>query len=222
MPTKPPHPCMERKSGITSNITEISRHFYIDSDPVPLSYPYDVQTSPTKTRIPFCELRGNGPPPLDIGHPGDIYLDLAKPSDYALYSKGISSWARWPGPDPNPLLPAAPPAKDLISHPHFEDPARFLWCNGVVISWYARNSIGKMRGKMRTEGLFGDKDCVPSENEACQLGSAFIRKMIDNERRNEMRLRREVEKRSLPSTPEEDACTGPENKKAKTCTTSGA
>ncbi|KII84007.1 hypothetical protein PLICRDRAFT_58137 [Plicaturopsis crispa FD-325 SS-3] len=68
----------------------------------PPGYPYRVELGfrPDKRKgsgvynVLFYEMRGRGPPPGDIGYPGDIYLDLT-PGAYALYFRGTAEWTQY-------------------------------------------------------------------------------------------------------------------------------
>lgn len=78
----------------------------------------------------YSEFRGTGPPELDYGQPGDIYLDLT-PDSMTLYARHPNDWKAWSGPDNR---------TDLVLHPEHRD--RCLWCNGESYGWYTINISG--------------------------------------------------------------------------------
>src|SRR5882762_3535953 len=96
---KPLHPCVSwppPKATCTQKVTCSLRHFYISNTPD--QYPYHVSRSGDKFRIPFYEIRGQGPPPTydpDFGSPGDVYLDLKNTDAYVLYWKTMTDWVQW-------------------------------------------------------------------------------------------------------------------------------
>ena len=73
-----------------------------------------------KDTYPFSEFRGLGSPGLNIGQPGDIYIDIT-PGLHALYARYPESWILWPG---------ANDASNLLRHPLHSD--RCLWCHTKV------------------------------------------------------------------------------------------
>ena len=63
-----------------------------------------------------------GPPPHEIGRPGDIYVDNSSES-LAIYGRDKVRWVIWPGPGL------------FFRHPTLED--RYLWCSEDRIAWYS-------------------------------------------------------------------------------------
>ncbi|KAJ7166079.1 hypothetical protein C8R46DRAFT_1351520 [Mycena filopes] len=96
-PTLAPHPYFVNphpKSLVQPQITASLERFFTDS--LPPAYPYHLPPGESSGfRVPYLQLCGRGPPTqLDIGAPGDVYLD-ATPGAYALYGKTAAGWARW-------------------------------------------------------------------------------------------------------------------------------
>ena len=87
-----------------------------------------------KDSYPFSEFRGLGSPGLNLGQPGDIYIDIT-PGLHALYARYPESWLLWPG---------ANDASNLLRHPLHND--RCLWCH-TTIGWihpkHARGNPGE-------------------------------------------------------------------------------
>lgn len=82
----------------------------------------------------FSEFLGTGPPALDYGLPGDIYLDLS-PENMTLYARLENAWEPWRGPDDT---------TNLVCHPEHRD--RCLWCNGETYGWVST------RGRLGSQG----------------------------------------------------------------------
>jgi hypothetical protein len=78
-----------------------------------------------KDTHPFTEFRGLGSPRLDIGLPGDIYIDVT-PGLHALYARYQESWLLWPGPKDTSI-------QTLLLHPVQSD--RCLWCHDSI-GWF--------------------------------------------------------------------------------------
>jgi hypothetical protein len=76
-----------------------------------------------KYTCPFSEFRGLGSPGLNIGQPGDIYIDIT-PGLHALYARYSESWLLWPGSND---------VSRLLRHPLYSD--RCLWCH-TTIGWF--------------------------------------------------------------------------------------
>ncbi|KII83352.1 hypothetical protein PLICRDRAFT_58426 [Plicaturopsis crispa FD-325 SS-3] len=48
--------------------------------------------SPDNSIIHFFEFRGQGPPPSDVGYPGDVYFDLKPDQKHRLYRRNCQRW----------------------------------------------------------------------------------------------------------------------------------
>ena len=77
---------------------------------------------------PYSEYRGLGSPELNLGQPGDIYIDIT-PEHHALYARYPESWLLWPGSND---------ASNLLRHPLHND--RCLWCQTTVGWIHPRNA----------------------------------------------------------------------------------
>jgi hypothetical protein len=89
--------------------------------------------------IMFFEFRGYGPPPDDVGHPGDVYIDLTRSigSPYLLYVHGLDQWdcVDWSS-DPDQSSFPVP------KHPLLKD--RFLsGTKGKQFSWVTQETLYK-------------------------------------------------------------------------------
>ncbi|KIM77907.1 hypothetical protein PILCRDRAFT_605648 [Piloderma croceum F 1598] len=104
---------------------------------MPKGYPYRFGPRDKSNMIPYYEWRGKGPPPDDIGHPGDLYLDLT-PGNYALHAHTTKKWVKWVGPRTK--------KEGLLAHPHLKD--RYLDCSDRFIGWYAESTIRRHQAKL--------------------------------------------------------------------------
>jgi hypothetical protein len=92
-----------------------------------------------------------GPPPHEIGKPGDIYVDNSSELP-ALYGRDQIRWVVWPGPEL------------FFRHPTLED--RFLWCSEERIAWYpgkfvvddAKARSGQTKSEMIQRALKSEAD----------------------------------------------------------------
>jgi hypothetical protein len=124
-------------SCIQPGITRVLKTFRVNKWYFPTHYPYrmhgpEIRGSYTQTRIvPFFLFGGLGPPPNDIGYPGDIYRDTNTARDYALYVRFKNTWVPWTG-----VATAGEPIHEhsnLLHHPNLT--AHFLWCTDSEITW---------------------------------------------------------------------------------------
>jgi len=155
------------------------RHFYISNTPD--QYPYHVSRSGDKFRIPFYEIRGQGPPPTydpDFGSPGDVYLDLKNTDAYVLYWKTMTDWVQWDAAT-TCSTKHKPPITSLSRHPYFEGLDRFLWCDGRLVSWCSRSTIKKKRRKMQEDGMYHRKDGVAGEVHARAVTTDIVKRMVE-------------------------------------------
>ena len=83
-----------------------------------------------KDTYPFSEFRGLGPPAVNFGLPGDIYIDIT-PGFHALYARCTEIWSLWPG-------PKEASASTLLLHPLRND--RCLWCNDTI-GWFSPMNV---------------------------------------------------------------------------------
>jgi hypothetical protein len=133
---KPLQPCLVNPIPTSSSqIVIIYKHTYFDENANDLKdYPYfasrSIRSQGNACTIHYVEFRCASNPPSDIGHPGDVWIDLT-PDKFALYAKVGADWKKWPG-----LF-----AHDdsLIVHPHV--PTRVLWCTKRCVTWLNRKSI---------------------------------------------------------------------------------
>ncbi|KAJ7934991.1 hypothetical protein B0H13DRAFT_1854700 [Mycena leptocephala] len=79
--------------------------------------------SDDRETVYFNDHRGSGPPPGDIGTPGDTYIDV---NASTLYACCVDGWMPWLG-----------PTKRLESLPHPTQPNISFWCNTTQngVSW---------------------------------------------------------------------------------------
>ncbi|KIM77905.1 hypothetical protein PILCRDRAFT_824893 [Piloderma croceum F 1598] len=133
---KPLQPCLVNPIPTSSSQTVIIyKHTYFNENANDLKdYPYftgrSIRSQGNACTIHYVEFRCASTPPSDIGHPGDVWIDLT-PDKFGLYAKVGADWKKWPG-----LL-----AHDdsLIVHPHV--PIRVLWCTKRCVTWLNRKSI---------------------------------------------------------------------------------
>jgi hypothetical protein len=105
---------------------------------LPAQYPYRSLPQRNAHNIQYFLFTGLGPPPNDIGYPGDIYMDSTKHM-YALYGRMQNQWAPWTG----ILSSARKPRRiaNLLVHPNL--PGFYLWCKGNDITWLSHHDISK-------------------------------------------------------------------------------
>ncbi|KAF9530946.1 hypothetical protein CPB83DRAFT_849911 [Crepidotus variabilis] len=87
----------------------------------PINHYKDLET--------YEEHLGIGPPTLDFGVSGDIYLDLT-PSSLTLYARYSDEWKAWPGYQSN---------SESVAHPRHSTWS--LWCDGISFGWFRASSI---------------------------------------------------------------------------------
>lgn len=90
-------------------------------------HPYRLDTEPgAEATIYFHEMRGFGPPPGDVGYPGDVYIDMS-PGAHGLWAIRTPNGGEWTHWTPN----------EIIQHPHIT--YYYLWCSTRgEVSWYPR------------------------------------------------------------------------------------
>jgi hypothetical protein len=93
---------------------------------------------------PYSEFLGYGPPSMDLGASGDVYLDLTVGS-LALYGRYSEEWKIWRGPQNSK-------AEDLVVHP--SHPNRCLWCSETFYGWFAMTfAQGRSSGELQASRL---------------------------------------------------------------------
>ena len=113
------------------------RHFTIKT--LPDSFPYEV-IHDNGLQIHYFEFRGQGPPPADLGYPGDVWLNV-RPGELSLYARTLGDWVIWPGP--------RKAKKQMFEHPLV--PGRYLWCTRKHVLWYTCDGIRKS-ASLQTRG----------------------------------------------------------------------
>ncbi|KAJ7192056.1 hypothetical protein B0H12DRAFT_1332151 [Mycena haematopus] len=97
------------------------------------NFPFHLELQQDRYSVRFLEFRSLCDPPSDIGHPGDIWLNVS-PSSYALFALNAKKeWVRWPGPTLD--------KERMITHPYLSIYA--LWCTIKQASWYHRDKLGR-------------------------------------------------------------------------------
>src|SRR5882762_6426239 len=138
--------------------------------------PAILPTAPITTS--YCRLSGLGPPPSDIGRPGDIYLDKS-PKSFALYGRDQMEWSIWPGP------------QSLFKHPTIHD--RCLWCSVERIAWYPGKYVvddARMRSRQSASDMI--REALRNESKGCASGVTGTEAYRENRRRRR-RSEKEVE-----------------------------
>ena len=113
------------------------RHFTVKT--LPDSFPYEVIRD-NGLQIHYFEFRGQGPPPADLGYPGDVWLNV-RPGELSLYARTLNEWVIWPGP--------RKAKKQMFEHPLV--PGRYLWCTRKHVLWYTCDGIRKS-ASLQTRG----------------------------------------------------------------------
>jgi hypothetical protein len=107
---------------------------------------------------PYSEFLGEGPPSMNLGESGDVYVDLT-PGSLALYGRCSEGWKIWRGPQNRK-------SEDLVVHP--SHPNRCLWCSDNSFGWLSlRFAQGRLSGELqssRTQYLYLPRlssfDCI--------------------------------------------------------------
>ena len=137
---KPQLPCIANpKPTSASPIPFVyeRRHFTVKT--LPESFPYEVIRD-NGLQVHYFEFRGQGPPPADLGHPGDVWLNV-RPGELSLYARTLTEWVIWPGP--------RKAKKQMFEHPLV--PGRYLWCTRKHVLWYTCDGIRKS-ASLQTRG----------------------------------------------------------------------
>lgn len=156
---KPLQPCLAHPIPTSSSQIVITyKNTYFEHNASELqNYPYF--TSPSNggqgnaCSIHFVEFRCASAPPSDIGHPGDVWIDLT-PDRLGLYAKSAADWRKWPG-----LLVQ----NDLlVVHPHV--PSRILWCTKHRVTWLERkfilSDLAAQRAEFSNDEAAQDTQCA--------------------------------------------------------------
>ncbi|KAJ7775655.1 hypothetical protein DFH07DRAFT_1056810 [Mycena maculata] len=117
------HPCFTNPhpvSRIQPHITSTQKEITVPA--LPARYPYHLELVNGSYRIPYLQFLGRGPPTenLDVGTPGDVYLDLT-PGAFALYGKTATGWQRWYDSGDTFQGNKWPDADWVVKHPHLDD-----------------------------------------------------------------------------------------------------
>lgn len=183
MEAKHHHPHIATSPPISAQQPHIVRHYRaFQVSELPEDYPYHLEPSSeqsTKINVPYYEFRGKGPPPTDIGKLGDLYLDLTDVKSYALYVLTRMGWTMW---DPLPAQSGTvPPVPELLAHPQSSKLNRYLWCDGCQLGWYSLTSLGRMRSRMRHDGIYRVKGGLTEEYNSGTVATEVIRRMLEAE-----------------------------------------
>ncbi|KAF8271704.1 hypothetical protein EI94DRAFT_517748 [Lactarius quietus] len=139
-PSKPPMPCIANPkptSGSSILFRHERRHFTVKT--LPDTFPYEAIRD-NGLQIHYFEFRGQGPPPADLGSPGDVWLNV-RAGELSLYARTLKEWAIWPGP--------RKAKKQMFEHPLV--PGRYLWCTRKHVLWYTCDGIRKS-ASLQTRG----------------------------------------------------------------------
>ncbi|KAF9462183.1 hypothetical protein BDZ94DRAFT_1322735 [Collybia nuda] len=141
-------------------------------------FPLDVASL---TTISYIQYRGTGVPLLELGEPGDLFIDLS-PNAYRVFVR-YRSWREWPG-----IHEETDMSDDSRVGPftHPRDTTRIVWCTQTDVVWYKITSI-----RLAKTRLFSAD---------CYRGVTFIsthdlirRSAIPNEEENEENLLGDVD-----------------------------
>jgi hypothetical protein len=92
----------------------------------------DAGLKPTK----YIQFRGVGSPSVNLGTPGDIFVDLS-PKAYRVFVR-YETWREWPGLYRDVGAGSDPPG---FQFKHPADSTRIIWCNATDVMWYKNSSI---------------------------------------------------------------------------------
>ena len=92
--------------------------------------------------IQYTLYHGLGRPPIDLGRPGDMFVDV-DPTTYRLFVR-YEYWQEWPG-----IYDHAGTCSDSLARRfvHPQDATRVVWCTQSEVMWYKNISVrlGKVR-----------------------------------------------------------------------------
>src|ERR1700734_365721 len=165
---KPVQPCLAHPIPTSSSQIVITyKHTYFDENASDLeNYPYFASPSnrgqPQTRSIHFVEFRCVSAPPSDIGHPGDVWIDLT-PNMFGIYAKVDGDWRKWPG-----LLTQD---DSLIAHPHI--PSRVLWCTKHRVTWLKRNFLLSDLATHRAE-MSNDEAALDAQSVSKTIGRMLM------------------------------------------------
>ncbi|KAJ7683839.1 hypothetical protein B0H17DRAFT_1204831 [Mycena rosella] len=153
------HPCVENPQPVSLVQTLIAssvKSLIIST--LPPSYPYRLEPEKDWYRVPYFQFTTRGPPAegLDVGGPGDIFLDTERP---ALYGRTSTGWERWSDMGETMRGGEWPDSNWVVKHPHLENYA--LWVNfgkkdgaSGHVCWYKGTSSAlTARTTARKKGL---------------------------------------------------------------------
>lgn len=158
------------------------RSFSVNPAALAPGHPYAFRSSSKPSTVIFVEFRGLGPPSADLGHPGDVYVDL-NPRLHALYwrdiVRGVGQWRRWTA----LLLDKVPLNKFLVAHPWARDPETsdlFLWVDPGGVTWTSKDNLCASRVQMIRRNIATTMPGTVPDVES--LVSEVLRAMLDAER----------------------------------------
>ncbi|KAF7333007.1 High osmolarity signaling protein SHO1 [Mycena venus] len=132
---KPEQPGPQSYQPSTSSDIEVRytwKRFRVNPQNVGEDFPFHLELQQDRYSVCFLEFRSFSDPPLDIGNPGDIWLNIS-PTSYTLFALNVKKeWVRWPG-------PTLDDKERLIPHPYI--PTYALWCTIKQASWYHRDKL---------------------------------------------------------------------------------
>ncbi|KAJ7606688.1 hypothetical protein FB45DRAFT_1068360 [Roridomyces roridus] len=178
------HPCLANTNPVSRIQPKItSKLKWLPVAELPPDYPWHIAPlSNGRFKIPYWLFSDCGPPSanLDVGTPGDVYLDLT-PGAHALYGKTADGqWTRWS--DTNASLGWKrqwPQSEWIVNHPHL--PNRALWVtialsgpNGTI-SWYRGTSSAlQSRRAVYERGLAKDTTCKSVETIQSEAAAILV------------------------------------------------
>lgn len=84
----------------------------------------------------YIQYRGRGCPSLDLGSPGDFFVDKSSGA-HRLFVR-YNTWLEWPG-----IYDTAGTREDPLDKKflHPQDPTRVVWCTTFDVTWFKNSSI---------------------------------------------------------------------------------
>ena len=164
-------PCIAfpNPSSVSSTLFTFERRHFTQKS-LPDDFPYEAIRD-NGLQVHYFEFRGQGAPPDDVGHPGDVWLNL-KPGEYALHARLATEWVLWPGP--------RKAKKQMFAHPLVD--GRYLWCTRKHVLWYTCDGIRKsaslqMRGEEEDFGRRRYRTVGPMERGGSRAGDDGVSRM---------------------------------------------
>ncbi|KAJ7617217.1 hypothetical protein FB45DRAFT_223494 [Roridomyces roridus] len=215
------HPCLTNADPVSRIQPKLASQLkLLPVVELPPDYPYQIAPLPNgRFKIPYRLFSDRGPPcaNLDVGIPGDMYLDLTLDA-YALYGKTADGkWKRWSD-TAAPLSSRGlwPQSEWIVNHPHLPNYA--LWVTITpseskgMISWYRGPSSARQSRRVVYERGLAENTTAKSVETLQSEAAAILAYLLDGDASQSKVSGRETSSLKRAASPD---TSGPKKKKAK-------